>query len=1112
MQTDPPRTFDVSSWDLEQHGRDALELAQALCKEDEAVDSRRFFHAIVRASVQAPKGAFAFVAEILKSESSSQPSIEPSASDISSLQLAGPLARSLSRLEPKFSGGRIWGRDLVTVALLAADDPSYAALLDGSDCTLAEFQDQWFDFLKADSRHRKAEEWQTWWKDAGVPLPSQRSGASRTYLMTWNPGRQKDTPNHPPKEALQDITQSGSAVLPWRISNARNVFVGERVFLHRQGNEPRGLVGAGRIAGPVEAIATTDSKAPRHRVPVRWNRLYTEPIVALKALKEKSDKISEWKAQKSGNALSAENAQVAEALWKLAVEARDRGIAGFLSDRVSGAGTDLLDVEREAHAVARVAASLDLKPPLSIGVFGDWGSGKTFFMELIQEHIAKLAKVAESSANASTAFHKNIVQIRFNAWHYIETNLWASLVNQIFTSLDSWLREKASTQGGEAIEDVFGRLETPRRLLLESVTELIEARKQEQVAKQDLESANATLIAARTKQDAAGSLSVFDALRAVLESDENLRAKIAAAAKDLGILDLQASGRQLSELIEQARADGNQLHLISGSIARRLGQPLWLVAAILLILLVPLGIGILGNLSAGAPEPWGTLLAGCRSGIAQASAALAAAGVWLGRATSVARKALNRLQECDRTLETQLEKKLTELREEAVAKAADVNVKTANADRARTVFDAANAAVRRAEGQYEVNPRERLSRFIRGKVADGEYAKELSLVSTVRKDFELLADMMVATELSEARRTELEEDKRRWKTQREALNLEELEQQGLLRADEREQLELDPWRNAEADLPHFDRVVLYVDDLDRCPPEKVVDVLQAIHLLLYFPLFVVVVAVDSRWVSRALIDRYPGLLGHHHEGEGQASPPKEHGRDTASPRDYLEKVFQVPYWVRPVEEAASRTMVKSLVGGWPQEDTSPPPSTSTPGGAGAVAGDKPGEPVGGEEKIVEVGWIDPNPTSLELTVEEKKFLSQMAPHVNPSPRTLRRFINVYRVLRSGLRDNDLRQVTRESGDPTLHRALIAQLAMVSGAPHLCEHYFVALRGLEPQESPVKQLAADLEGEWELQVPSRESQAISGALRALGSQNDTWAMIEALRAHVDTVKRYSFGGE
>ena len=39
---------------------------------------------------------------------------------------------------------------------------------------------------------------------------------------------------------------------------------------------------------------------------------------------------------------------------------------------------------------------------------------------------------------------------------------------------------------------------------------------------------------------------------------------------------------------------------------------------------------------------------------------------------------------------------------------------------------------------------------------------------------------------------------------------------------------------------------LKIDDLDRCPPEKVADVLQAVHLFLNFPLFIIMVCVDER--------------------------------------------------------------------------------------------------------------------------------------------------------------------------------------------------------------------------------------------------------------------------
>jgi len=50
----------------------------------------------------------------------------------------------------------------------------------------------------------------------------------------------------------------------------------------------------------------------------------------------------------------------------------------------------------------------------------------------------------------------------------------------------------------------------------------------------------------------------------------------------------------------------------------------------------------------------------------------------------------------------------------------------------------------------------------------------------------------------------------------------------------------------------LERVVLYVDDLDRCPPDVVVKVLEAVHLLVAQSVFVVVVAVDPRWLHQAI--------------------------------------------------------------------------------------------------------------------------------------------------------------------------------------------------------------------------------------------------------------------
>ena len=80
-------------------------------------------------------------------------------------------------------------------------------------------------------------------------------------------------------------------------------------------------------------------------------------------------------------------------------------------------------------------------------------------------------------------------------------------------------------------------------------------------------------------------------------------------------------------------------------------------------------------------------------------------------------------------------------------------------------------------------------------------------------------------------------------------------------------------------LPRIDRIVLYIDDLDRCPPDRVVEVLEAVHLLLAGELFVVVVAVDPRWMLRAIRYHYRDLFtGHPSPGTPASSPPARRRR------------------------------------------------------------------------------------------------------------------------------------------------------------------------------------------------------------------------------------------
>ena len=90
------------------------------------------------------------------------------------------------------------------------------------------------------------------------------------------------------------------------------------------------------------------------------------------------------------------------------------------------------------------------------------------------------------------------------------------------------------------------------------------------------------------------------------------------------------------------------------------------------------------------------------------------------------------------------------------------------------------------------------------------------------------------------------------------------------------------------------KVVVFVDDLDRCLPDNALDVIESMKLFFDLPGFVFVVGLDENVVQRAVRTRFP-------ETSGLAAGSAAAGADvTVTPetqlaRAYVEKIFQVPY-------------------------------------------------------------------------------------------------------------------------------------------------------------------------------------------------------------------------
>lgn len=177
--------------------------------------------------------------------------------------------------------------------------------------------------------------------------------------------------------------------------------------------------------------------------------------------------------------------------------------------------------------------------------------------------------------------------------------------------------------------------------------------------------------------------------------------------------------------------------------------------------------------------------------------------------------------------------------------------------------------------------------------------------------------------------------------------------------------------------PPLQRIVLYVDDLDRCTPARVVDVLQAVNLLLTMDLFMVVVAVDPRWLLRSL---------------------EAHHGPAASAVAYLDKIFHIPFALRPMGNHAVGFLYSLL-----PEPEPEPAQTETP----ALAAPKPIE-VSDTAAVTETAAREQSPRpatpapppaeGLRITAAERDFLGRLTPLLT-TPRAIKKLTNLYRLLR-----------------------------------------------------------------------------------------------------------------
>ncbi|MCC2680954.1 MAG: hypothetical protein K0S36_518 [Nitrosospira multiformis] len=716
-------------------------------------------------------------------------------------------------------------------------------------------------------------------------------------------------------------------------------------------------------------------------------------------------------------------------------------LPGFLTDWWQG--EDLLNITRDVNALASLIAAWTVEPPLSIGLFGHWGSGKTHFMRQLKARVEKVSREARNSGLSQNAvgYYKNIVQIEFNAWHYIEGNLWACIVEHIFTNL------KFSDHEDDTLADIRRQALMEKLDLKKQVRAKVEERKT-QLKIKETRARDRAVEAKSSRDDTAKELRTLrDELASNVLNQLNISIDFTpeqqALLKQLGIPEnsltsAAAIKKQYLEVqgwFQSLRAKWN----LFKSDPKQWRK--WAVA--LALLAIPALVAHSFNFfHETLTNVYGETLANIAAYLAPAVTFLLTSLTAMKPYWEQFRKGLSALQEKADSIEQERQKRILELESE-------LNVMTQRYKEAEREADTINGQVQELEAEIAGTTASRiLADFIEDRAAADDYRRHLGVPALIRRDFEQLSTLF--------------------------------EEQ---RAEERK-------GNRATDNNTINRIILYIDDLDRCPPERVVQVLQAIHLLLAFPLFVVVVCVDARWMIRSLQESYEWLRTVEHEAYDSLDTTHNlSAGQIATPHDYLEKIFQIPFWLKPMDDVTCKRLLEGLTKdsrvktiakdakdgkdrqrgagevktGNVQEGTAsafsdgpdalaPPKITLLQQQTvGIKAHDKKitEQPVNQDNRlehqpIHDEEAIDLTPESLTLSDLEIEYMKELAPLIGRSPRAVKRFLNCYRLIRVGLQPPEVAEFLGKDGSSGKFKAVMILLGLITGTPSISLYFMTEL--------------------------------------------------------------------
>lgn len=546
-------------------------------------------------------------------------------------------------------------------------------------------------------------------------------------------------------------------------------------------------------------------------------------------------------------------------------------------------GKDLLGFEQDVEAFAAIMALEKLTPPLAIALFGQWGTGKSFFMQKLSEKVEELARYQgflkkedeedkegepQTRETDEKPFCEGVCQIHFNAWSYMDTNLWASLVTRIFEKLDDYIndnRSEAQKEKDTIKSGIAQQLDVAKGQIAE-----LEARKAqvqnaidtltEQVGKAqgELEGKIEEIKTSSRKKaitDAIKDSKIEESLRTMLDKAGITQERLDQVNPDLILKELKSGQTFVRQFLNYSGWDWALVGV---------GVALLLITTLVLPNVTKINTGWLNGIGSGL-----AVLTGMLSKVRGTASKLS--------------PLLNGVLKIKSDYDIAVSEAIAQHDQEILAKQIEADQKEVELNQLNLQLKAKEAEIKEIEYKPDsVLAQKAMYNFITRKAASNDYSRHLGIISMIRKDFQTLSELFV--ESTKAKKVP--------------------------RKSEKKYKEFEEIRGG-FEKP-LQRIVLYIDDLDRCPEERVVEVLEAVNLLMAFPLFVVVVGVDPRWVKNALIKKYHLQFTGHMKGSQEAVDSL--GMEVINPSDYLEKIFQIPFHLKAPEDQSIKDMITHLLG------------------------------------------------------------------------------------------------------------------------------------------------------------------------------------------------------